>query len=443
MLSNSIAANETRYKRIRGGGKSRARPLSSMLTAICIGCCKPVVRVWMFMSAIAHVVCAQSMGGRSQTKASLVRDGLAIAVVLFATLAEAQTTRVLLIGDSWAELESSSDAFGQALQNAGLGQFDEDSVAAGGSTASEWANTSTLLDSITDAVTNTPTIDIFFIQLGGNDFFRSAVSPSTESEFATFWTAVWDDIQVVIDHIQTLKPNAKIVYSNYDYPNDGDGMHLGLRTLGEEAIARAERDPDLFYLNTLGLAHHLLGVPGQFSAGERPAPGGFPDYVPLAGGDLTVPGNANAFIDSNHYTPAMYLNLAELAVDQFISGFLTEPKSVKIVGNTVLLEVGHSLELMVSATGLTPPWSVQWFLNEAPLAGETGDTLVREMVQNSDAGTYTISVDDGAKDVLFSAGYVVRVVPMGSLPVAGWAGLVIVAGVCIGWGARRRRLGAR
>lgn len=370
-------------------------------------------------------------------KALLLRCSLTISVALFATLAEAQTPRILLIGDSWAQLESESDAFGQALQNAGLGQFDERSVARGGSTASGWANTSSMLESITDAVTDSPSIDIFFIQLGGNDFFRAGGTQSSESDFAAFWATVWDDIQVVIDHIQTLKPDAKIIYSNYDYTNDAAGTHLGLRTLGQEAIARAALDSNVYYLNTLGLAHHLLGVPGQFEAGERPAPGGYPDYDPLAGGDLTVPGNANAFIDSIHYTPAMYLNLAALAVDQFIAGLLGETKSVEIAGNTARLEVGEPLSLTISTTGLTPPLSFQWLLNGTPLTGELGDTLLREAVQESDAGTYTVRVADGSKALFLSPGFVVTVVPMGALPVAGWTGLVILAGGFLGWATRR------
>ncbi len=355
--------------------------------------------------------------------------------------AHAQTQRILVIGDSWAALEWSNRSFQQALINAGLGQFEENgTIAVGGSTADEWANNGTYLANITTQLTNNPTIDIVYMQIGGNDFLGASPSPTTEMELETFWSGVWDDIQAVVDHIQSIRPNAKIIYGNYDYIMDGDASdgHLGVIKLGEEAIARAALDPNLFYLNTLGLAHFELGVPGQFAAGVRPAPGGFPGYVPLAGGDLTVAGDANAWADTIHYNATMYLNLAELAVDQFIAGFLGGTSSIQISGLPVV-EVGDRLELNASAPNLTPPFVLQWSKDGTPIGGETGATLVRDPVALGDAGLYTVNVGDGSKGAIDSAGVQVNVFAMGTLPAGGVIGLGALIAMCAVFGATRAR----
>jgi len=346
---------------------------------------------------------------------------LGITLTLVAA-AHAQTTRILLVGDSWTGLQWNARVFRDALQNAGLGQYQEASVAVGGSTAEEWATNGTYLSAITNTVTNEPAIDIFFIQLGGNDYLGESPRPSTALELDPFIDGVWDDIQVVVDHIQTLVPDAKIVYSNYDYINDGDGSHLALEMFGEEAIERASADPNLFYLNTLGLSHHLLGVPGEFGPGERPAPGGFPGYVPLAGGDVTVPGNSNRFDDTIHYTDAMYLNQAELAVEQFIGGFLGGDSPVTISG-AQNVEEGARLELTVDTSALTPPLAIAWTKDGSPLAGEAGTTLVRDPATSADSGAYTVMISAATKGTLESASFVVSVLPSGALPVAGGVGL--------------------
>lgn len=365
-----------------------------------------------------------------------------IAILGICAGAHAQTQRILLIGDSWAGIEWSNRSFQQALQNAGLGQFEENgTIAAGGTTADNWANNGTFLANITTELTNNPTIDIVFMQMGGNDILGASPAPTTAGEYETFWSGVWDDIQTVVDHIQTIRPDAKIIYSNYDYIMDGvsiDG-ELGLLKLGEESIARTALDPNLFYLNTLGLAHALLGVPGEFAPGARPMPGGFPGFVPLAGGDTSVPGHSIAFADTIHYNATMYLALADLAVDQYLRDFLLGTSPVQITGLPVL-EVGGRLELFASAPNLTPPFVIQWSKDGMPLGGETGATLVRDPVAFGDAGVYTVNVGDGSKGAVNSAGVQVSVFAMGSLPATGFLGLSALFAMCAAVGARRMRV---
>ncbi len=353
--------------------------------------------------------------------------------------AHAQTQRILLIGDSWADIEWTNRSFQQALQNAGLGQFEENGIIAiGGSTADQWANNGTYLDNITTMMTTNPTIDIVFMHLGGNDFLGASPAPATEGELEAFWDGVFDDIQIVVNHVQSLRPDAKVIWSNYDYTMDGDGSHLALQKAGEEAIERTALDPSFFYLNTLGLAHATLGVPGQFAAGERPMPGGFPGFVPLAGGDLTVPGNGNAFADSIHYNAAMYVVLAELAVDQYLRDFLLGTSPVQIAGLPAV-EVGGRLELSVSAPTLTPPFMVQWSKDGSPIGGETGASLVRDPVVLGDAGVYSVHVGDGSKGAVDSPNVTVTVFAMGALPAMGFAGFGLLVSMCAAAGAIRAR----
>lgn len=370
----------------------------------------------------------------------LVRVALGTGLLVgVSVVAHAQTQRILLIGDSWADIEWSNRSFQQALQNAGLGQFEENGVIAiGGTTADQWANNGTYLANITTMLTNNPTIDIVFMHMGGNDFLGASPVPTTEGELEVFWDGVFDDIQTVVDHIQTIRPDAKIIWSNYDYIMDGDGGHLGLQKAGEEAIERTALDPNYFYLNTLGLAHATLGVPGEFAAGARPMPGGFPGFVPLAGGDLTVPGHSNAFADSIHYNATMYVVLAEWAVDQYLRDFLLGTSPVQIAGLPVV-EVGGRLELSVSAPDLTPPFVVQWSKDGSPIGGETGASLVRDPVTLGDAGVYSVNVGDGSKGAVDSPSVAVTVFAMGALPATGVAGLGVLLSLCAAAGAMRAR----
>jgi len=364
---------------------------------------------------------------------------LSVSLFAFIGTSAAQTQRILLIGDSWAAIEWGNRSFQQALQNAGLGQFEENGIiAVGGSTADQWANNGTYLANITTQLTNNPTIDIVFMQMGGNDFLGASPPPVTEMEYEAFNDIVWDNIQIVVDHIRSIRPDAKIIWGNYDYIMDGNGAHFALEKSAEEAIERTALDPNFFYLNTLGLAHATLGVPGEFAAGERPMPGGFPGFTPIAGGDLTVPGHSNAFADTIHYNATMYLVLANHAVDQYLRDFLLGTSSVDINGSS-LLEEGDRLELTVSAPNLTPPFVIQWSKDGTPIGGETGATLVRDPVAFADAGLYTVNIGDGSKGAVDSVGVTVNVFAMGSLPTSGVWGLCALFAACVTVGVRRVR----
>lgn len=78
----------------------------------------------------------------------------------------------------------------------------------------------------------------------------------------------------------------------------------------------------------------------------------------------------------------------------------------------------------------------KWMKNGEILEGETERELVFNPVKVSDEGEYTVEYDDGTKVIMVSEPYFLSVLPSGSVPVAGLAGLALLAGVGALGGAR-------
>ena len=239
---------------------------------------------------------------------------MAITVALLVSSAGsawAQTARILLVGDSWVAQAWSAGAFQTALQNKGLGQFEE----VGGSTAAQWA-TPPYLQLVTDALNANPSIDIVHLSMGGNDFLGAppGADPNPLAQ------QILTDTQTVADHIFGMRPNARITISTYDYTPQN--LNAAQQWLAGLSAGQAALTPGFFTLNQLGVLHHVFGASGLFAPGEKPLPGNFPGYAPLAGGDVTVPGQTAVFRDQIHPTDAGYVALAEHAIDEYYAPWL-------------------------------------------------------------------------------------------------------------------------
>jgi len=105
-------------------------------------------------------------------------------------------------------------------------------------------------------------------------------------------------------------------------------------------------------------------------------------------------------------------------------------------------EEGSPLELAVSVTGAVGGVSYQWRMDGIDLAGETHDTLCIEALAPEHEGWYSCRLSDGGKAILVTPPALVEVVPAGSLPAGGAAGLGAAAFACAWFGlasVRRRR----
>lgn len=231
---------------------------------------------------------------------------------------EAQTPRILVVGDSWTP--AMVPHIQTVLNGLGLGEYTVEGhlTARGGTTARQWASP-TYLAYITQELTNHPTIDIVHLSMGGNDYLGTL--PDTPEEVAALWDRVFDDIDTVVAHILTMRPTARVALCSYDYVSDAD-YNYALGEFARVAIDRTTGNPNYFLINNLGLMHYTYGYPGEFGPGETPCPGSYPDYDPVMGGDPSLPGPPQALADEIHLTWQAYLVLARRCVNEFYADWL-------------------------------------------------------------------------------------------------------------------------
>ena len=165
---------------------------------------------------------------------SLVVFMVALLATSFLPLpAEAGTravTRVLLVGDSWAEFMWVNRTLQDVFTDNGRADVIEEgsATAIGGSTAAEWAQPG-FLQLITDALDATYTIDTVQLTLGGNDFlagqsgggWHTGISQQDQDALTAQALA---DINTVLDHILAYDPGIEVVISLYDYTNFEDSL---------------------------------------------------------------------------------------------------------------------------------------------------------------------------------------------------------------------------
>ena len=242
-----------------------------------------------------------------------------MATLLVGSEALAQTPRILLIGDSWVSQAWSAGSFQAALANKGLSQFGVEggSTTIGGTTAAQWA-TQPYLNLITAKVNANPTLDIFHLSMGGNDFLGAPAG----ADLLALANQIIADQVTVVNHILSLQPNAKITIGTYDYTPSGEN-NIGQAVLTSLLINAVSSIPNYYVLNQLGLLHNRLGFSGLFAAGTTPEPGNWPYYQPLQGGDPLVGGDPAAYADAIHPTSASYVVLAEHAMDAYYEAWLT------------------------------------------------------------------------------------------------------------------------
>lgn len=137
---------------------------------------------------------------------------------------EAQNSKVLIVGDSWAQQQYSDDIHDAVFDVNGypdiqvLRNADSDAVAIDGTTAADWV-VPTELQKITDALVNNPSVDTVQLTIGGNDFLNSWNKEMTMMEVDALKMAIVADIQTIVDAILAVDINIEIIMSFYDYPN--------------------------------------------------------------------------------------------------------------------------------------------------------------------------------------------------------------------------------
>jgi len=97
---------------------------------------------------------------------------------------------------------------------------------------------------------------------------------------------------------------------------------------------------------------------------------------------------------------------------------------------------GQHFSLTATAGGT----DYQWAFNGADISGATDQVLVFDPLQETDAGTYSVTYDDGTEKAEATASYVLVVYPADTvIPLTGLIGLGLLAGACALGGASALR----
>lgn len=142
--------------------------------------------------------------------------------------------KILIVGDSWAETIWRTNIFDSVCLEEGYppglaegGEGDKkigNLTAIGGSRAGQWAeNYNDWQSRIKTIITQNPSISFIHLIIGGNDIIRIAanfnimdISPLLREHQ---WNIIQRNIQKLVDFCLTLKPDLKVLISDYDYLN--------------------------------------------------------------------------------------------------------------------------------------------------------------------------------------------------------------------------------
>ncbi len=228
---------------------------------------------------------------------------------------EAQSTRVMLIGDSWAQFIGADGCINTNLTKWGHSnyKFYTNSVLAeNGTVTSDFVDPVRLAE-IQNQLNLHPDVDLVQLSLGGNDVLNTWNINYTAAQTDSLLDSVYARLTFIIDFIKTAKPGVRVLWSGYAYPNFGEiiegqapfqsshpfyGMWSGmgfptfiqlntiLNTYSNSMDTLAANDPQVDFVRGTGLMQYYYGQPtalGISPGGTYPAlsailPDGFDDY---------------------------------------------------------------------------------------------------------------------------------------------------------------------
>ena len=279
---------------------------------------------------------------RSASHAPSLLPLLLCAVFLLAAAPDqgvAQTTRLLIVGDSWAEEQWLDGSHQRVFSSNGLGLFtvDGSTTTQSGSTAAEWS-TPEFLQRIADALSAQPTIDTVQLTVGGNDFLDAWNVNLSSAEVMALQMSILDDLVVITEFILGQRPAIEVLLSFYDYPNFvdtlggvtglffcqplfndlGNPTPLQINTAANDfinAYANLADDPRIHFVDHAGLMQFAFGFPDQgILPGDLAPPGDLSRPTPQAALRTRLTPNDDCF----HLSAEGYDLLVENLFDQYL-----------------------------------------------------------------------------------------------------------------------------
>ncbi len=367
----------------------------------------------------------------------------------FAQCSETPVTRVMIIGDSWAQFLGSDNTINTTFQKWGHSNykfFTNATLAQNGTQTTDFVDPARLAE-IQNQLTLNPDIDLVHLSLGGNDVLGNWNINYTPSQTDSLLDSVYARLVYIIDFIKTAKPGVRILWSGYTYPNFGEiigelapfqsthpfyatwqGMGFPdftqlntiLNSYSVTMDTLAANDPQVDFVRATGLMQYAYGqntalsVPpgGTYAPLTAPLPDGFPTY-PSPKASMR---NYIIFRDCFHLTPEGYSVFLDYHTQKFYHKILMDDQYILSEGGTrdgsvsdagtvsSQLQLGNSgtedfatvLSFNTTAMPDTGISKASIFLRRSALSGanpSTGNLQVR--IVN---GAFSASVDVEASD---------------------------------------------
>jgi len=390
---------------------------------------------------------------------------LSLLLVGIASFSHSATLRILIVGDSWAEIVWNDSIWPYVLNYYGLGQWSVqgDKVAIGGTTAEHFAddwpnprdnNNPVRTYSLYNAIMNNPTIDMVHLSLGGNDLlwkWKNGMQPQPGPNNDVF-DEIETDLATVVDYILSLRPDIKVGLIDYDFINIWELALAGNQSamlmqanlnnpspselnsafveLGWRKRNIASTRNRVAYIHNFGLQHYRHGHPGFWDAGPvyrppfasntSPIPGDPPNYIPFPGGLIEYP-TARAALANNgndpiHLNTTGYRDLCGHALYQFFASWLidtTPPFVASITRNPSSPNPTNAtvLEFIVTFTEDVVNVTTDDFVIDGPgfsgasVVSVTGSGNTRTVTVNRGTGQGDISIDLIDRDTIYDTNW--------------------------------------
>jgi lysophospholipase L1-like esterase len=250
------------------------------------------------------------------------------------------TYRILLVGDSWAEVTFLHRSLERVFTEQGLPDIrvKGDRTAIGGSRADQWAKPDRLA-LVERELTENPTLDFVHVFLGGNDLNGAWNRALSQEEQQALFARIAKDLSILVERCLSVREDVQVVLCGYDYVNFEEPRWIGdvpwcateaiwsklgrptpaeinqafidLEEHKKELAAGSKR---VHHLDNFGLMQCRYGYPARGLAAQAFSPGG----------DENLPSPPEALNDRKdclHLSREGYDLLAENAFLKVYSGF--------------------------------------------------------------------------------------------------------------------------
>lgn len=276
----------------------------------------------------------------------------------YSQCADPEENKVLLIGDSWAFFMGVDGTINNVFDRWGhtnkryLTTID---VAVNGARTTDFLEQG-MQDDIQELIANNPSIELVHLSIAGNDVLGQWNVSFTQSELDDLVDEVYTQTLDIINFLKSTKPDIKIVFSGYVYPNfeevieDADPLQTAhpfygtwqdmgfpsfleintiLNDFSELIEVYAASDPQVEFFKIPGLMQYTFGQNSPLGV----APGGsyppFTQQMPF--GDPTYPSPKNSMRDylgitkdCFHLSPKGYRDLIGYYTQKFYHKYLMD-----------------------------------------------------------------------------------------------------------------------